>query len=151
MIDKDQKLGVTERIANQVAEFPDVFANPLLGFLGQERPDILAYYPELDEKIRKLLRQELYKDGYFHVKVTSMDKGKNSSGDYPYVYQLIPDVEDPTWGQKYLPNVQKALHRRLAASTELDFVLGIGTVFVKLKPNNRMHVKKAIEWGQKDT
>ena len=131
-----------EMIAQFVTQLPKGLAGRLLSLLGREQPDIFAYYPELDKKIRELLQQELGKDGYSHVQVKSVDKGENSSDTYPYVYQLLPDTDDPTWGQKYLPNVQKALHRRLASNTELDFRLGIGTAFIKLRLHNHMHVAR---------
>lgn len=146
MTDRYQKLDVAEKIADQVAKFPDGLAGPLLGILGRERPDIFAYYPELDQKIRELLQQELVENGYSHVQVISVDREENSSDAYPYVYQLLPDGEDPMWGKKYLPNVQTALHRRLTTSTEFDHLLRIGTVFIKLRLHNHMSVQKAKKW-----
>ena len=140
----DRKPSISERIAEQVAKFPDVFATPILNILDYERPKLIEYYLEIDRRIQEFLQNELDKAGYSHVMIQSQGQGMGGSpAYYPYVYQLVPRDKDPKWAERFLPNVHSALRKRLDANTELDCRLELGFIFVKLRQKNRMYVEKA--------
>ncbi len=101
MTDRDQGLGVTERIANHVAKLPDgVFANTLLGFLGRERPNTETYSQEIDLKIQALLQEKANGRGYNNVIIQSLGKSEGNSTGFPYTYQILAGEITPGWGGK---------------------------------------------------
>ena len=148
MTDRDQRPGVTERIANQVIKLPRVLANPLLNFLGRERPSIETYSQEIDLKIQALLQEKTRWLEYANVTIQSLGKSEGNSTGFPYTYQILAGEISPGWGRKYTQNVQSELRRVTQnEGLELDYSPEIALVLVRLKPANHMSVKKTTKWG----
>ena len=146
MTDKYQRPGVTERIANQLAKFPDVFANTLLGLLGRERPNREIYSEEIDLKIQELLQEKARWLGYNNVTIQSLGKSDSNSTGFPYTYQILASEISPGWSKRYTQNVQSELRRVTQnEGLELDYSPEITLVLVRLKPENRMYVSKPTD------
>lgn len=131
--------GLEVMMEELIGLFPDALAGPLLSVWGRERPNIYAYYLELDQRIQKLIQDLLSSLGHSQVSVISNAHDSDSSFEFNYRY-LLTDTTGAI--QSFYGIYYELAHSLSNLGIECAGLPDEGMIFINLLPNNRMTVAK---------